>query len=135
MVRYLRHIFLPLLISFVIFIGTCLWGARNVPDLPQSIPWDKIAHFGMFFVLSAISLIDYYRLHDGNPRMSRWIFWGFVVPVIYGAAIELLQKYFFTTRSAEWADWIADILGSLAALMIAIIYLRRKETAKKNISL
>ncbi len=135
MARYLRHIFLPLLISLLIFAATCLWGAQNIPKLPKSLPWDKLVHFGMFFVLSAISYIDYYRLHNGKPRKGRWIFWGFVVPVIYGGAIELMQKYFFTSRGAEWADWVADILGSLAATIIAIIYLQRKENSKKNISL
>jgi VanZ family protein len=80
----------------------------------------------MFFFLSAISLVDYYRMHKGNPSAFRWIFWGFFVPALYGGGIELLQKYFFTSRRAEWGDWIADILGSLAATLLVIIFFKKR---------
>jgi len=106
-----------------------------MPGLPEGFPWDKLVHFGMFFVLSAVSLFDYYRLCKGNPPTLRWIFWGFIIPVFYGGVIELLQKYFFALRSAEWADWIADILGSLVATVIVIIFLNRRRYSEKNISL
>lgn len=132
---YLRHIFFPLIVVFLIFAVTCLINTGDVPDMPKGIPWDKLVHFGMFFVLSAVSLWDYYKLYNGNPVLRKWIFWGFVVPVLYGGIIELLQKYVFTSRGAEWGDWIADILGSLTATMIAIIYLKRRNNSKKNISL
>ena len=135
MKRYLRYIFLPLFVVLIIFLGTCVLSGNDMPEMPGGVPWDKIVHFGMFFVLSAVSLFDYYKLHDGEPSRIRWIFWGFVVPVIYGAAIEMMQKYFFSYRSAEWADFIADVLGSLTATVIAIIYMNKKKKSKINISL
>jgi len=103
--------------------------------MPGDVPWDKLVHFGMFFFLSAVSLIDYYRMHQGNPPAFRWILWGFLVPVFYGGVIELLQKYFFASRSAEWSDWIADILGSLTAVIVIIIFIRKRRYDRKNISL
>lgn len=131
----LRYTFLPLLVSFIIFIGTCLLQPSHVPDMPAGLPWDKLVHFGMFFLLSAVTLIDYYRLHHGNPHPRRWIFWGFLAPVVYGGIIELLQLYAFSSRSAEWADWIADILGSLVATLLVIIFFKKRENARKKISL
>lgn len=131
----LRYIFLPLLMVVLIFIATCLIPSSDVPKMPEGVPWDKLVHFGMFFFLSAVSLIDYYRLHKKNPAMLRWIFWGFVIPVIYGGAIELLQGYFTMSRSAEWGDWIADILGSLTATIVVIIFLNKRRYSEKNISL
>ena len=95
MSTFLRYTFLPLLISLVIFIGTCLIQPAHVPEMPPGVPWDKLVHFGMFFLLSAVTLIDYYRLHKGSPHPFRWVFWGFIVPVIYGGVIELLQLYAF----------------------------------------
>lgn len=130
-----RYIFLPLLTVILIFIATCLISSSEVPSMPEGIPWDKLVHFGMFFLLSAVSLIDYFRLCKGNPPISRWIFWGFVIPVFYGGVIELLQEYFFVSRSAEWGDWIADILGSLVATVIIIIILNKRRYSEKNISL
>lgn len=131
----LRYTFLPLLISLIIFIGTCLIQPSHVPDMPPGVPWDKLVHFGMFFLLSAVALIDYYRLHKGSPSVGRWVFWGFVIPVIYGGIIEILQYYAFSQRSAEWGDWIADILGSLTASLLIILFLKKRDYSKKKISL
>ena len=61
--------------------------------------------------------------------------WGFIVPVIYGGVIELLQLHAFSQRSAEWGDWIADILGSLVATLLIIIFLKKRDYSKKKISL
>jgi len=135
MSTFLRYMFLPLLVGFIIFIGTCVIGPEAVPDLPSPLPLDKFAHFGMFFLLSAVSLLDYYKLHNESPPAFRWIFWGFVIPVIYGGVIEILQKYFFTSRSAEAADWIADILGTAVATFLVITFLRKRNKRRKNISL
>lgn len=122
----LRYTILPLLIGILIFIGTCIWQHEQMPEMPEGLPWDKLVHFGMFFLLSAVSMYDYHRLHKGKPNIFRWVFWGFVLPVIYGAIIELLQENFFS-RSAELGDWIADILGSLTATILAIIILRKRK--------
>lgn len=135
MATLLRYMFLPLVVGFFIFVVTCLIGSDNVPDMPPGIAWDKLAHFGMFFILSAVSLFDYYKMHNGHPFIFRWILWGFVIPVVYGGGIELLQKYLFTSRSAEWGDWIADMLGSMVATLFAIIYLQKSKKRRKNIPL
>ncbi|MDO5664439.1 MAG: VanZ family protein [Bacteroidia bacterium] len=133
--NYLRYILLPAFVGFLIFTVTCLISSDNVPRLPQIIPWDKVAHFGMFFVLSAVSLFDYFRLHNGKPKIKRWIFWGVILPIIYGAAIELMQKYIFRSRSAEMADFIANVLGSLAAFFIALFLYKKFQKREKKLSL
>lgn len=122
----IRYTLLPLIIGLLIFIGTCLIPSDQVPEMPSGVSWDKIVHFLMFFILSAVSLYDYYIMHKKYPALIRWLFWGVVLPIIYGGVIELLQKYFFPTRSAELGDWLADIMGSLGAAALAIIFLRRK---------
>ncbi len=122
----LRYSILPLILGLLIFILTCLISSDNIPGMPEGLQWDKFAHFGMFFLLSIVIMYDYYRMHNKAPSRGRWIFWGLIVPVFYGGLIELLQKYFFSTRSAEWGDWIADIAGSLIATIIAIIVFKIK---------
>lgn len=133
--KLLRYTLLPLLVCFIIFIGTCIIKPSQVPEMPSGVQWDKLLHFGMFFLLSAVSLIDYYRLYKGNPHPFRWVFWGFIVPVAYGGIIELLQLYAFSSRSAEWGDWVADILGSLSAALLIIIFLKKRDYSRKKISL
>jgi VanZ family protein len=123
----LRYTFLPILTGILIFFVTCLLKPSQVPSMPGGFPWDKIVHFGMFFFLSAVSLYDYYRMHNGNPVFLRWMWWGFLLPALYGGVIELMQMYFFQPRSAEWGDWIADVLGSLCATLIVIIFCKKRE--------
>ncbi len=123
----LRYIVLPILVGFIIFVGTCILTADNVPRMPEGVQWDKIAHFGMFFVLSAVCFFDYYQLRNGKPKWFPWIVFGFVIPVLYGGVIELMQKYFFASRSAEWGDFIADALGSLLAMIVAFLLYRKKQ--------
>lgn len=127
MCNLIRYTLLPLLIGAIIFIVTCLITPEQVPEMPKDVLWDKLAHFGMFFLLSAISMYYYFKLHKSNPLILKWIFWGFIIPVIYGGLIELLQKYVFSYRGAEWGDWVADILGSLTATIFAIIFLKKRK--------
>lgn len=122
----LRYSILPLILVLFIFIATCLIPSDNIPGMPEGLPWDKIAHFCMYFMLTAVIMFDYYRMNFYSPKRLKWIFWGFIVPVFYGGLIELLQKYFFSTRSAEMGDWIADIAGSLIAAILAIKVLKIK---------
>src|SRR5690554_2426883 len=123
--KYLLRYIPPIVVGSLIFVITCLIKPDTLPGMPEGIQWDKIAHFGMFFMLSAVIMYDYYRMHNKSPSRTRWIFWGLIVPVFYGGLIELLQKYFFASRSAEWGDWIADIAGSLIATLIALIFLKK----------
>ena len=131
--KYIRYILLPVIIGFLIFTATCLVSSDSIPKMPNIIPWDKFVHFGMFFVLSFVNFIDYYKLYEGKPNKFKWIFWSFILPVIYGGAIDIMQEYFFS-RSGEWADFIADMLGSATAMVI-VMFLWKKywEKGKKAI--
>ncbi len=117
--KYIRYVLLPVFVVILIFTGTCLIGSNDIPNMPSGLPWDKVVHFGMFFVLSFVNFVDYYKLYNGNPPLWRWIFWGFVLPIIYGGMIEVLQKNFFD-RSGEWFDFVADALGSTSAMVIIL---------------
>lgn len=134
MKKYTRYLLLPVFVVLLIFTGTCLISSTSIPSVPSGLPWDKLVHFGMFFVLSFVNFVDYYRLCDGKPPMFRWILWGFILPVIYGGLIEILQENFFN-RSGEWLDFVADASGSAVAMFL-ILYLHNLFSRKeKKVSL
>lgn len=135
MLSILRYMFFPALVCVLIFVGTCLLRPTDVPDLPAFLPWDKVVHFGMFFLLSAVSLIDYYLLHDKQPRLYRWLFWGLIVPIIYGGIIELLQKHVFVYRSGDIWDFVANVLGAICGTVCVLVGTKLFENKKKNLSL
>ena len=119
--KYIRYILLPVVIGLLIFTATCLVSSDSIPKMPNIIAWDKLVHFGMFFVLSFVNFIDYYKLYNGKPHRFN------------GGAIELMQEHFFS-RSGEWADFIADMLGSATAMAV-VMFLWKKywQKGKKTI--
>ena len=131
---YIRYTLIPGIVALLIFYLTCIVNVDSIPVPEKVFQYDKVAHFGMFFVLSAVIYFDYYRLHNGKPSKVRWIFLGLIVPVIYGGVIEIVQDRFFG-RSGELMDFVADTLGSLTATALVFLYMRRKRKQEKNLSL
>lgn len=125
MSSYIRYTLIPAIVALVIFYMTCIVNVDSIPGSESILQYDKIAHFGMFFVLSIAIYYDYYRLHHGKPNKFRWILYGLIVPVIYGGLIEVVQQNYFG-RSGELMDFVADSLGSLSATAVAFIYLNMK---------
>ena len=83
---------------------------NSVPD--GIIFWDKAQHFIEFFVLTITGCLSY-------PRSIHRIMLGLL---IYGASIELAQKYLTITRSGDILDLFADGLGiMIAGIVFSVI--------------
>ena len=98
---------------FLIFVVTIvpsrwLWlgAAGGVPLIPGA---DKWAH-GLAFLFLTLWFIGLYQ------RRSYW--WIALGLAGFGAFIEISQK-FVGFRSAEWADFAADIVGIVIGLVVA----------------
>lgn len=72
--------------------------------------WDKINHMAAFFTITFLARAAY-------PRIP--IFRLFVMMATFGALIELSQALPFIHRDAEWGDWFADLIASVAGLIVA----------------
>ena len=131
MSSYIRYTIIPGIIALIIFYLTCLVNVDSIPGGESILQFDKIAHFGMFFVFSAVIYHDYYRMHQGRPNLYKWVLFGLVIPVIYGGLIEIAQENFFS-RSGELLDFVADAFGSLSATVIALFYLNVKREQQQK---
>jgi len=86
-----------------------------IPKLPPAIPIlyiDKIEHFIAYGVLSGLAAYTF--RNKRRPLLA-----AFIVMLIcsaYGGILELLQYY--TGRSRELADLIADSIGAIAGALI-----------------
>ena len=78
--------------------------------LPEVAFADKWGHLVAYVVLGGTLSLDLIR----DKRQSLWV-WilGMGIPVIYGGLIEILQGAFFYPRTADWLDWLADIIGTV----------------------
>lgn len=112
----------------LIVFTLCVLPGDNIPDTGIRIPhFDKVVHFGMFFITSvllALPLHLYARL-----RRRHILLLAVVFAFLYGGAIELLQDRFFG-RSGDFADLVADLVGAFAGCFFypcLLRFLARKE--------
>ena len=133
MLKLLKYSYIPIIISFIILYLCCFIPTNDIPDIEIElfIPIDKVVHFCMYLGLSGATAINYIYLKKGKVDVTKMLLGAFLLPMLYGGFIELLQNYYFPPRSGDWFDFLADILGSLAALPIALEfkkYILRRET-------
>jgi len=95
-------------------VTTVSWLALSpAPPAGLDTGWDKLNHAGAFAVLTLVSIFAFAR-SQRNP-------WRLLVGLLcYGAAIEVAQS-FTPTRSAEWGDLLADLIGMAAGAMLAML--------------
>lgn len=121
----IRYSFVPLVLSLIILYLCCFIPVNDIPEVSFDffIPMDKIVHFCMYLGLSGATAINYIHGEKGQVNMITMIVTAFLLPILYGGFIEILQHYFFAPRSGDWFDFLADLLGSLVALPIALVYI------------
>ena len=88
------------------------WGTLLAPS--GGVDWfpyqDKVMHFGAFATLACTGLTGY-------PRSRFWLLVGLVA---FAVGIEIIQTY-IPVRSAEVADFLADIVGIFVGFAAARI--------------
>ena len=87
-----------------------LWPINQPPPGPNLS--DKLLH-----------LIAFAALAFPLARTERFgLFPVFIGAIFFGGIIEILQLYF--GRSADFKDWVADILGVVLGIALALVYNR-----------
>lgn len=88
--------------------------------------FDKLAHCGSFFLLTAFILFGGISGSKGTIRKYRF---GSVTLFVTGSLAFLTeagQYYLTTTRSAEWWDIFADFVGIGMALFAYLLFYRKR---------
>jgi len=73
--------------------------------------FDKMAHLGFFFILTVLLLFGKINQQNSYDYRLLTILKIILITTVLGGGIELLQWKVFTYRSAEWWDFISDMLG------------------------
>src|SRR5215469_7438610 len=93
-------------------LAVVAWGELT-PHPPKlaDLLWDKAEHFIAYFGLTLLASLAW---------GLRWsLAWVFVGMVALGGVLEILQ--YFVGRDAEWGDFLANDLGALAGLGVAVV--------------
>ena len=108
-----------------------LWEQPTLP--PLVIRWsDKTWHTLMYIVQAVAWLLPVAAL--GGARCEgvwkRYV-WAWVLTVGYGGLMEVLQATCTRTRTGDWIDLVADIVGASIGLVLVGLYrlMRRRFSA------
>ena len=117
----------PLLYMALIFAVSSM----EQPPLPMpKFEWltiDKLYHFIEYLILGGLLAWAFVK---AKPPVvpSAWI-WSLaaVISILYGASDEWHQT-FVPGRFATLADWVADVLGSIAGVLAVYLYYKKDES-------
>lgn len=92
-------------------------------ELPSTTLWDflsldKLAHASVFCILVHLLIVGFKKQYSSFYLRYHARIWAFAIGVIYGIAIELIQMFFSTDRSAEFLDLIANTFGCLSGILL-----------------
>ena len=128
--KYLKKYNKALSILTVITILSLINPSKINPDDIQLIPHtDKIVHFIMYFTLGFVFMFEYYIHHKKRIINISQIL---ILPLMWGAFMELLQYYTTSNRSADWWDMAANALGIIVAFF-AVVLLKQNYIIKSLI--
>ena len=105
-------------ILFIVFLSFIKLPA-NASKTP--VFTDKIVHLFLYFVLALI------MRWEEKQRV-----FVFLVAIVLGGTIEILQGFLTTYRSADALDWLFDIIGALLGLYVYIVIKFLKRFSNKS---
>lgn len=110
--QYFKSIIIGLLILWLSLTGSNIPVPGRLLDIPYL---DKLGHFGMYAFFSAVMLLD----------SCHWKFDGkfhyliLLIPLFFGALMEILQMTLTVSRKAEGIDLLANMSGIAAGVLLA----------------
>ena len=87
--------------------------------------FDKIVHFGMYFLLCSIIIYETGFLKIKYTFTA--LFTILIISVTYGVLMELMQEYVFIKRSNDIFDVIANSTGAVFSIFAFILYKKRNK--------
>lgn len=115
----------PLLYMVIIFV------ISSMEQLPLPMPefeWltiDKLYHFIEYAILGGLLTRAFVAAKPAIvPAQSVWYI-AALLSILYGASDEWHQT-FVPGRFATIADWVADVLGSIAGVLAVYLYYKKR---------
>lgn len=110
-----RPLLLTVAWAFFIFV-LCATPGQYIPtaDWLELLSFDKLVHASVFFILTAACLLTAW--HYQLSTAIAW--WLMVCAVLYGVSLEWMQAHWFSNRSADVFDMLANSIGCLVAMLM-----------------
>ncbi|MDD2525117.1 MAG: VanZ family protein [Bacteroidales bacterium] len=124
--KYHFNYILSLIIGAIILYLTLFYQPSDDNELVKIENMDKIVHGLMFFGFAWAVAFDYTRqqinkIHSDLSMCIR----VFLLSIVYGGVIEVLQGKFFPERYADWKDFLSDAIGALVGLSVYLLFFKK----------
>lgn len=104
-------ILISLIIIYLSLANAETFEKAGLFDIPYL---DKFVHFGLYFLFMGVIILEH-RQYFSNTRQLITVA---LVPVFFGALMELFQSGFTTTRKGDILDIIFNTAGTASAVCI-----------------
>jgi VanZ family protein len=103
------------MVWFLVILGLCSTPGQYIPSASwlELLSFDKWVHAGIFFVLCYLISVSVIK-KEGSFFLA---FILFMLSIIYGGALEIMQATLFTQRTADWQDFVANSFGCFVAML------------------
>ena len=86
-------------------------------DIPSQIllfpNFDKVIHFGMYFVLVLFLVFPLLKIKAVNTYLI-----AFLIAVLLGGILEILQATIAINRTGSYIDFLANLSGAIFGLIV-----------------
>ncbi|MFY0592897.1 VanZ family protein [Roseivirga sp.] len=123
------------------FTPSILWGmtVAILMLLPQDsfseskfLSYDKLAHIGVFGLLSFLFLIGTQKnKYFLGSKMRKWVK-PLIICILYSTILELLQN-FSPGRAVDFYDFIANVVGAISGVILFYIFKKNNLVISKLI--
>ncbi|MGZ3901592.1 MAG: VanZ family protein [Bacteroidia bacterium] len=112
---YRYCVLLSIVWILIIFI-LCATPGQYIPSASwlEMLSFDKWVHASIFFILTSLFLTIAVKKKQGWPVIMLYI----ILCIAYGGLLEIMQAKFFSNRSADWQDFVANSFGVLVAFAL-----------------
>lgn len=114
------------IIWFALISYASLTPPKGIPKFPAIPHFDKVVHFGIYYVL-VIVLIPFFLKHKNYNRT--YMISG-ITAVLTGIFFELMQLLITSVRSASFADALANFFGCILGIVSYQLLIRDKKLEK-----
>ena len=118
--RKIPLVYVPLTLYWILLLIATSLPAKDMP--PVGI-YDKIEHFGGFFILSVLLSLSF--LYQNKYPLFKKYFWlsGFLLVCLY-AGLDEIHQLFIPGRDCDILDWTADAIGALIGVILVLFLLK-----------
>ena len=109
------YYFVPAIIFFFITFYLFTLPGEEIPHIEwmDKLQVDKLVHITLFIIIVILFAFPFNKTDFSRSCRFKWFLRIAILGVLYGIAIEFIQKYFVPHRTFGIDDMLADLIGCI----------------------